>query len=52
MYKLYKNLYGQDCVTTVNSEIQVSFLADENNKEYQAYLAWLAEGNTPISSDE
>jgi len=25
---------------------------NEENADYQAYLDWIAEGNTPISSDE
>jgi hypothetical protein len=25
---------------------------DESNTDYQAYLAWLAEGNEPLPADE
>jgi len=25
---------------------------DESNTDYQAYLAWLAEGNQPLPADE
>jgi hypothetical protein len=29
-----------------------SFPAQEDNPEYQTYLKWLAEGNTPLPADE
>jgi hypothetical protein len=29
-----------------------SFPADESNQNYQAYLAWLAEGNVPTPADQ
>ena len=34
------------------NEQYTSFPADENNPNYQAYLKWLAEGNTPLPADE
>ena len=52
MYKLRKELNGNP----VNDQIQrLSDLAvipfDPANTDYQAYLAWLAEGNTPEPAD-
>jgi hypothetical protein len=29
-----------------------SFPADPNNINYQAYLAWVEQGNTPLPADE
>ena len=51
MYKLFKNAFGQ-----TNSVIRISDGAyipfDPDNTDYQAYLKWLAEGNTPLPADE
>jgi hypothetical protein len=49
-YKLYTRL-GQtvaDAAITVNKDRSMtSFIFDENNPDYIAYLAWIAEGNVP-----
>jgi hypothetical protein len=50
MYKLFKNLTGETIV--FNQETNTSFPCSEANIDYQAYLAWIAEGNTPIPAEE
>ena len=50
MYKLRNlSLSGQDVLRTADG---ASIPFDPDNTDYQAYLAWLAEGNTPLPADE
>lgn len=52
MYKLTKNIFnGQiDFVIRLSDNAFIPF--DESNKDYQEYLKWLSEGNSPLPSDE
>jgi hypothetical protein len=52
MYKLCPNNYDgtlATCVIRTTDGACIPFAPD--NTDYQAYLAWVAEGNTPISAD-
>jgi hypothetical protein len=51
MYKLYKSREGMVQVVirlSDNSYIPMN----ESNTDYQEYLKWVAEGNTPTPADE
>lgn len=52
MYKLIKNLITQE-VNMVQRLSDNAFIPfDPANTDYQQYLAWVAEGNTPTPADE
>ena len=48
-YKLHNGM-NQQFVIDVERNAYIPF--DEANTDYQAYLAWLAEGNVPTPADE
>ena len=51
MYKLSPSEEGITfSVIRVTDNVAIPF--DEANRDYQEYLAWLAEGNTPEPADE
>ena len=39
----------RNVILRLSDNAQIPF--DERNKDYQEYLAWLAEGNTPAEAD-
>jgi hypothetical protein len=53
MYKLLSEnnvVYGAVKQSADGSTI--SFIFNPDNTDYQAYLKWVSEGNTPTSADE
>ena len=52
MYKLINNIEADKNVSLVQRTTDNAFIPfDPANTDYQAYLAWLAEGNTPEPAD-
>jgi len=53
MYKQTKNPNGEVLLDTVQRISDSAFIPfDPANKDYQAYLKWLDEGNTPEPAEE
>jgi hypothetical protein len=52
MYKQCKNLDSSiaDCIIRVNDNTGIPF--DPANTDYQKYLEWISEGNTPLPTEE
>jgi hypothetical protein len=48
MYKL--NYYDNKSIIRTSDGACIPF--DEANTDYQAYLLWLSEGNTPLPAEE
>ena len=53
MYKLRKNSFGEpNGVSKTEHGVTWYIPLDPANSDYQAYLKWVAEGNTPTPADE
>jgi len=53
MYKLIKPVIDGGKTQMVKRLSDNAFIPfDPANTDYQAYLAWLAEGNTPLPADQ
>jgi hypothetical protein len=53
MYKLGQKFRDTDqptCIFRLSDNASIPL--DQNNTDYQAYLKWVAEGNTPEPADE
>ena len=51
MYKQCKNGFGELCNCIIRLEDGVFIPFDTANTDYQEYLEWVAEGNTPEAAD-
>ena len=53
-YKLYirePNTVADACMKFNEDGSVTSFIFDENNPDYQAFLLWKSEGNEPLPAD-
>jgi hypothetical protein len=52
MYKLIKSVVTNQVEIVLNIEDNAFIPFDPANTDYQQYLTWLAEGNTPLPAEE
>ena len=53
MYKLSRLNWGQtESTSVIDLERMCAIPFDPANIDYRNYLAWVAEGNTPLPADE
>jgi hypothetical protein len=54
MYKLLDQIRFEGFVKRIDSETVITLvpIINPSNTDYQAYLAWLALGNTPLPAEE
>lgn len=52
MYKQYKTIEGTIAEGVIRTLDNANIPFDPANTDYQAYLKWVAEGNTPEAADE
>jgi len=52
MYKQYKTFHDKIAQGVIRTSDGAFIPFDPANTDYQAYLKWVAEGNTPTPADE
>jgi hypothetical protein len=52
MYKQTNNYFGGEPQSVIRLSDNACIPLDPDNTDYQAYLRWLEEGNTPLPADE
>jgi hypothetical protein len=52
MYKLIKDVLTNQTISVKRLSDNAFIPFDPANTDYQAYLKWVAEGNTPTPADE
>ena len=51
MYRLCPNFMGKPAQSVIRVEDGACIPFDPDNTDYQAYLAWVEEGNTPEDAE-